>query len=263
MATQTTTAPAAADVQRKDAWWISPLTFFVVFGLFGAWATFRAFQNNYYEVGNYLSPFYAPTIQLGMKIAGYEISPALLILPFPLTFRLTCYYYRKMIYRSYLFNPAGCAVNRPLRAPWIISLQRYWGEKALPFVVMNFHRYAFYAAVIFIVLLWYDAIKAFFFAAGNGVAFGIGVGSLVFLTNVILLSCYTFSCHSFRHLIGGNTDCYSCSALTRSRYGLWQKVSYLNDKHGLWAMMSLVSVGLTDVYVYLLATHTINDIRFF
>lgn len=275
MATQT--APAsAADVQRKDAWWIAPFTFAVVFGLFGAWATFRAFQNNYYEIGPYLSPFYSPTIKLGLKLGGYEISPALIILPFPLSFRLTCYYYRKSIYRSYLFNPVACAVNKPFRPLWLISLQRYWGEKGFPFVAMNFHRYAFYAAAVFIVLLWVDAIKAFFFpgavgtplvahaeGAATGTHFGMGLGTVIFLANVTLLSLYTFSCHSFRHLVGGGTDCYSCSALTRSKFGLWQKISFLNEKHGLWAMMSLVSVALTDVYVYLVATHTITDIRFF
>ena len=64
-----------------------------------------------------------------------------------------------------------------------------------------------------------------------------------------MLSAYTFGCHSWRHLIGGGIDCYSCSAMTKTRYGLWQKVSFLNEKHAAFAWASMISVGLTDLYV--------------
>ena len=36
--------------------------------------------------------------------------------------------------------------------------------------------------------------------------FGIGVGSLVLVVNVVLLGGYVFGCHAFRHLIGGTFD---------------------------------------------------------
>lgn len=262
MATVTPAAPpdvkAAPALQRKDQWWTGSLTFFILFSAFGAWATFRAFQNYFYEIGPYLSPFYSPTIKLNLHIGIYSISPALLILPFPLMFRLSCYYYRKAIYRSYLLDPAGCAVAEP---KWLNKLRykRYQGERAFPLIVQNLHRFAFYAAVIFIVLLWIDTFKAFFFTGANGTHFGIHLGSLVFLANILLLSAYTFSCHSWRHLIGGNLDCYSCSALNQTRYGLWNKVSFLNEQHGTYALLSMCSVGLTDVFVWLLATHHITD----
>ncbi len=264
VSSRTTPADPSADpravpaLQRKDAWWLNPLAFFLLFSAFGIWATFRAFQNNFYEIGPYLSPFYSPTIKLGLRIGAFEISPALLILPFPLSFRLSCYYYRKAIYRAYLADPAGCAVPEP---GWLAKMRylRYQGERAFPFILQNFHRFAFYAAAIFIVLLWIDTLKTFFFASH----FGIHVGTLVFLTNVLLLSAYTFSCHSWRHLLGGGLDCYSCSVVSKTRYGLWQKVSLLNEKHGTWAMLSLCSVALTDVYVCLYATHTIPDITIF
>jgi hypothetical protein len=130
---------------------------------------------------------------------------------------------------------------------------------------MNFHRFAFYAAVVFIVILWIDTFNAFFYfpGPGNTTHFGIAVGSLVFLINILLLTGYTFSCHSWRHLIGGGVDCYSCSALNRTRYGLWRQISFLNERHGLWAMLSLCSVGLTDAYVYLISTHAFPDIHLF
>ena len=34
---------------------------------------------------------------------------------------------------------------------------------------------------------------------------------MVMLVNVILLTIYTFSCHSLRHLVGGKLDCFSCA----------------------------------------------------
>jgi len=47
--------------------------------------------------------------------------------------------------------------------------------------------------------------------------FGVGVGSLVLTLNVSLLSLYTFSCHSLRHLAGGKLDCFSCANFGWSR----------------------------------------------
>src|SRR5436309_2263285 len=108
--------PAATDMpglQRRDRWWVDPLLFFLLFSTFGLWATFRAFENAFYYTAPYLSPFYSPTITLGWHIGGFAISPALLILPFPLSFRLSCYYYRRSIYRAYLADPLACAVAEP------------------------------------------------------------------------------------------------------------------------------------------------------
>lgn len=255
--------PQAQRATRTDNWWLSPLVFALVFGFFATWATFRAFQNNYYEVGNYLSPFYSPTIQLKLQIMGFNLSPALIILPFPLSFRLSCYYYRKALYRSFAADPLACAVKEP-EPLYKIRWKKYTGERLFPFVAVNFHRYAFYAAAVFMLFLWIDTVKAFFFVDASGAShFGMGLGTLIFLVNVTLLSLYTFSCHSWRHLIGGGQDCYSCSAMNKTRYGLWTKVSFLNEKHGNWAMVSLISVLCTDIYIYLVATKVITDLRFF
>lgn len=260
---------AVPGLTRTDRWWVDPLYFFLLFSAFGLWATFRAFENNYYLTAPYLSPLYSPTIKLGWHVLNplgsgphfWEISPALLILPFPLSFRLSCYYYRRSIYRAYLADPAGCAVPEP-KILATSRFRKYMGERGFPLIIQNFHRFAFYAAAIFVLILWKDAFDTLFFPTENGTRLGIGVGTVIFFANVILLSLYTFSCHSWRHLIGGSVDCYSCSALNRTKYGLWTKVSFLNEKHGRWAMMSLVSVALTDVYVFLVATHTIADIHF-
>jgi len=93
--------------------------------------------------------------------------------------------------------------------------------------------------------LLYDALRGIYTPHG----WYFGLGNLLMLVNVGLLSAYTFGCHSFRHLIGGNLDCYSCDAISQTRYTLWQRVTMLNKRHMLWAMASLFSVALTDLYI--------------
>ena len=56
-----------------------------------------------------------------------------------------------------------------------------------------------------LIFLWYDAIIAFKFRDG----IGIGVGTIVLIVNAVLLTFYSLSCHSFRHLIGGNLNAFS------------------------------------------------------
>jgi hypothetical protein len=81
------------------------------------------------------------------------------------------------------------------------------------------------------------------------------------LANVILLSLYSFSCHSLRHLIGGKLDCFSCSQSSHLRYKGWKGVSALNENHMLFAWLSLFSVGLTDLYIRLVSSGAITDIK--
>ena len=47
-------------MQRQDLWWVQPMITAVVLGAFGIFATWRAFENAHYQLGNYLSPFYSP-----------------------------------------------------------------------------------------------------------------------------------------------------------------------------------------------------------
>lgn len=258
---------------RKDSWWTEALTFGIVFGLFVIYTTYRMFENADYfypkGVGDtvhsaiYLSPFYSPAIPLhftlNVPLLGAKmISPAIYILIFPLAFRMSCYYYRKAYYRAYLRDPAACAVPEPMAN----SRMKYSGERLFPFIAQNFHRFALYAALVILAFLTWDTIKAFSFQDPGDTRvhyFGISIGSVVFLINVILLAAYTFGCHSFRHLFGGGTDCYSCSALNRTKHGLWRKISLLNKSHANYAMWSMIWVGLTDLYVNLLCKGIITD----
>src|SRR5262249_17023190 len=150
---------------RRDAWWLEILPAAVVLGAFGIYATWRALEGRFYEWGPYLSPFYSPLIDAHHR--WWPFSPALLILAGPLGFRVSCYYYRKAYYRAYFLDPPACAVSEKKRS--------YRGEAAFPFILQNVHRYFLYLAVLFLVFLWHDAIRAFSFDG----KFGIGLGTLV------------------------------------------------------------------------------------
>ena len=126
----------------------------------------------------------------------------MLILPGPASLS-AYYYYRKAYYRAFAWDPPACAVNERHGGD-------YHGETRL-LLFQNLHRYAMYVAVIFLVILWKDAIIAIVGWPEGGVH--VGLGTLVMLTNCVLLSGYTFGCHSFRHLIGGSVNSYSTAFL--------------------------------------------------
>jgi hypothetical protein len=228
-------------------WWLQPVVIVLVlsvFGIYGLVAAFFGYGSHYVEP--YLSPFYSPPI----SIPGVPLSPAVYILWIPLLFRATCYYYRKSYYRSFFWDPPACAINEPRKGG-------YRGETGFPWMFNNLHRFFLYLAIIVLAFLWWDTIEAFNLHG----RFMIGLGSLIFLANVIFLSLYTLSCHSLRHLMGGNVDCYSCVAGGNLRHGIWSGLSVLNKRHGLYAWLSLFSVLIADIYVRLVATGMIVDPR--
>lgn len=263
-----------AYTSRTDRWWVEPLwtgAGFLAFVLYTTWSMLQAefywFSAGMEGFGGYLSPFYSPLIFINPTASGaaplhhawfnswpgwwpkmIPASPAILILLGPLSFRMTCYYYRKFYYRAYFLSPPACAVAG-------IPRKKYKGETGL-LVFQNLHRYTLYIALGFIVVLTYDGIMSFF----RGGMFGVGVGSIILMINPILLAGYTFGCHAFRHLVGGNMDCFSCpnGKLTK-RYRLWKGVSWLNGRHMLWAWLSMIWVALADIYVRMVAMGTWTD----
>jgi len=252
---------------RSDRWWVGPLLTALGLGGFAVYATWAALQGSYYYAEPYVSPFYSPLLFIDPTAPGsaplshawlggwpswwpsaLPASPAFLILIFPGAFRATCYYYRKAYYRSFFGTPPACAVGP-------VPRRGYRGETGL-LAFQNLHRYALYFAIAFIFILYYDAFQAFF----RDGEFGVGVGSIVLLINPTLLAGYTFGCHSWRHLVGGGLDCFSCDRASGFRHALWERVSWLNGRHMEWAWTSLFWVGFSDLYVRLVSMGILRDL---
>ena len=257
------------NTQRTDRWWFEPLWTAIGFLCFVIYTTWAMLQGNYYwwsagveGFGGYLSPFYSPLIFINPIANGaapmdhswfgswpewwpnlIPASPAILILAGPLSFRMTCYYYRKFYYRAYFMSPPGCSVKG-------IRNKKYKGETAL-LIFQNLHRFTLYIAIGIIFILSYDAILSFF----QGGKFGVGVGSIILTINPILLIGYTFGCHAFRHLIGGQKDCFTCpNGKPTFRYRVWKRASWLNGHHMMWAWISMIWVAFTDIYVRMVSS---------
>jgi hypothetical protein len=253
-----------AQTSRRDAWWVQPLLIFLGFSAFIIYSTWAAFQGDHYRFGPYLSPFFSPELfgdpvhawfggKPGWFPSWLPFSGAFFILWAPGGFRFTCYYYRGAYYKAFWADPPSCAVGEPRKS--------YWGERSFPLILQNIHRYFLYLALIFLVLLAHDVWKAFWFTGPDGVTrFGMGVGTLVLLVNVILLGGYAFGCHSFRHLVGGFMDQFSRTPARKKAYDC---VSCLNRRHMNWAWLSLFTVGFSDLYVRMCSMGIWSDWRIF
>jgi hypothetical protein len=243
---------------RRDAWWVEPLVMFTVLTGFVIYSAFRAFEHANFWVGPYLSPFYSPHFSANLP---RWCSPAFLIMWVPAGFRFTCYYFRKAYYRSFASQPIACGVGKPWKT--------YNGETRL-LLFQNLHRFFLYLALVFIAIHIYDLAKATRWPvnplagyvgphhAAGPTQFGVGIGTLVILVDVILLSGYVSGCHAFRHLVGGSIDCPSCVLLGRVRHRLWKGVTFFNEYHNMWGWVSLAWVAFTDFYIRLVATGAIS-----
>ncbi len=264
------------ETRRQDRWWVQPLLVFLGLMAFVVYSTWAAFQGEHFVHhgggANYLSPFYSPVlfdppgIRSGHAWFGdwpgwlsaiwppfIPLTPALLILWMPGGFRFTCYYYRGAYYKSFWADPLNCGVGEPG-----FRKQNYRGERWFPLILQNIHRYFLYIALVFILILSWDAILSYIWESdGGGKEFGIGVGTLVLTLNPIFLGAYTLGCHSLRHLIGGRKDRVGTSAM-RPAYDC---VSCLNRRHMMWAWISLFWVGFADVYIRLCSMGIWTDWR--
>jgi hypothetical protein len=253
-------ARIAAKTLRTDRWWVEPtvtaagLTIWVLYALVRT-ASQRAY---FVEQYHYLSPFSSPCVTASCHPGARDFGTwfghfapfvpfALLVLPFLLGFRLTCYYYRKAYYRSFWFSPPACAVAEPRT--------RYSGETRFPLIGQNLHRYFFFAALVVSLINSYDVGRAF---RGSDGRFGIGLGTVIMLVNVVLLWAYTVSCHSCRHIVGGRLRHFSAHPI---RYRTWTFVSKLNARHMQLAWTTLGTLMLTDGYIALVASGTFSDPR--
>ncbi|MGH9487377.1 MAG: succinate dehydrogenase [Terriglobales bacterium] len=234
---------------RQDLWWLVPLLTFLGLGAFVVYSTWAAFQGDFFRFGPYLSPMYSPvliTTRPDWWPAFIPFSASLIILWMPGGFRLTCYYYRGAYYKAFWSDPPSCAVGEPR--------QHYWGERKFPLLLQNIHRYFFYIALVFLVILANDAWNALWWVESGRRVVELRIGTIVMFLDPILLAGYTFGCHSFRHLIGGSKD-----TVGSGRRNAYSCVSCLNGAHMRWAWASLVMVMFTDIYIRLCAMGIWHD----
>jgi hypothetical protein len=249
-----------AKTLRTDRWWQAPLTTVVLLSTWVIYAIIRTASQRAFFVAkyHYLSPFTSPCVTKSCPSGARDfgtwfghfppfIPLAIIVLPFLLGFRLTCYYYRRAYYRAFWQSPPGCGVAEPHKS--------YTGETRFPLIIQNIHRYFFYAALLISLINTYDLIRAF---RGGGGGFGIGLGTLIMLVNVVMLWTYTLSCHSCRHITGGRLRNFSAHPM---RYKAWTLVSKLNTRHMQLAWITLGTLMLTDGYIALVASGTISDLR--
>jgi hypothetical protein len=249
---------------RTDGWWIEPAVTFVFLTIFVVYGTWAAFLNKDYYAGqvihgvianrNLISPLDSPCVAgscvpgshpFGIWLGFWNISPALLILIFPMGFRLTCYYYRKAYYRAFWWSPPACGVAD--------AHGSYSGESRLPLVMQNVHRYFFWLLLTFNGILTYDAIEAW---RWPGQGWGMSVGAVLLTANAVFLWLYSLSCHACRHFCGGQVKSFAKHPI---RHKLWKAVTPLNARHMQIAWISLVGVMAVDFYVRLVASGTIHD----
>jgi len=239
VSTEVGIAPGLVARMRRDApWWLMPTTVVGCLGAFIGYSVWIASLGTGRRAGTpYLSPFYSPE-WLDGRVPLFAAFYCLLV---PVTFRLTCYYYRKAYHRSFLWDPPACAIAEPRHGS-------YRGETRFPLLLNNLHRFTMYLAAVLQVVLTYDLVQAF--SLGGRAWLGVGTG--IMLLNIVLLGGYIFGCHSFRHFVGGNIDCFSCVRLGRQRHSIWKLVSRLNAYHPTWAWLSMFSVAGVDIYIRML-----------
>ena len=237
-----TLAPATGEDRartlRTDRWWLAPLL--TVVGLrrldhlrdrAGLHAEVLLGRSDYSLPDAVLLPVRLQGLRPGVERVRqflpdvWWLPYAALTLPFLLLFRLTCYYYRKAYYRAFWLSPPACAVAEPH--------ETYTGETRFPLIFQNLHRYFFYAAVVISLINTYDAIHAFHSPDGG---FGIGLGTVDPLVNVVAALAYTASCHSCRTSSAAGSTHFSKHPV---RYRLWTSVSKLNTRHMQLAWITL------------------------
>ena len=158
-------ASIAARTLRTDRWWVEPaVTFTLLVGVAALRAGPHGVAALLLRRGVPLPHAVLLALRLGvlrprrsrLRHAGSASSrrssrSALLILPFLLGFRLTCYYYRKAYYRSFWLSPPACAVAEPHA--------KYTGETRFPLILQNVAPVLLLRGVVVSLINTYDAIR--------------------------------------------------------------------------------------------------------
>ena len=137
----------------------------------------------------------------------------------------------------------------------------YQGERRM-FLFNNLHRYFLYAAMIIILIKWWDVTHTMHFHSSAHNGYGVSIGTFVMGIEAFLLTMYVTSCHALRHLAGGMLARWTTS-ISRVRGVLFGKISIANRSHGFWFWTSLTFVFLGDIWVLLVAEGRLNDMVLF
>jgi len=249
---------------RIDNWLKQPLAMglgLTAAMLYTAWRLFLYPESISYslEGSTVMSPIFSPNV-LEWNLFGLNqwnhpswVNAAVLVLWIPFGFRGTCYYMRRVYYRTFFASPTACWVDEPE----INKTLGYKGEKRL-FLFNNLHRYFLYAAMIILAIKWWDVTHTLHFDEG----YGMSLGTLVMGVEAFLLTMYVTSCHALRHLAGGALDRWT-TGISRLRGKLFGRISVLNRSHGFWFWTSLVFVFLGDLWVLAVSEGHLSDMALF
>ena len=249
---------------RIDRWWSQPLVIGIGLNLALLYTFWRLFIHDsgisYQLEGSVvMSPIFSPNI-LEWDLFGLSswnhptwVNAAILILWIPFGFRGTCYYMRRVYYRTFFASPVACWVDEPEISKKI----GYQGEKRL-FIFNNLHRYFLYAAMTILVIKWWDVTHTMTFDEGLGVS----IGTFVMGIEAFLLTMYVTSCHALRHLAGGVLDRWT-TGIGKIRGKVFGKLSIANRSHGFWFWTSLVFVFLGDLWVLAVSEGYVSDVALF
>ena len=213
--------------------------------VYTVWRLFIMDGDIHYGDHRVVSPIFSPDVLYYSGLTDYPgwLNSAILILWLPFGFRGTCYYMRRVYYRTFFASPVACWVDEPD----INKAIGYKGEKRL-FIFNNLHRYFLYAAMVILVIKWWDVTHTMHFHSATYEGYGVSVGTFVMAIEAFLLTMYVTSCHALRHLAGGMLDRWT-TGISRVRGVLFGKISVLNRSHGFWFWTSLTFVFLGDLWV--------------
>jgi hypothetical protein len=230
---------------RSDTWWLMPVlqgAYLLFFVLYAFWAVVIDFSDFKTTIGDatFVSPFFNPDIDVSWWPEG--LSPGLILIWAPVGFRATCYYARKVYYRSFFWDPPGCAISEAKAYDG-----EYLGENKLPYIINNVHRYFFYAAFI---LATFHAIEFFNLVLEGGFSTSKGaIATTILGVDAVFLALYVLSCHSCKHIVGGSQNRVSGSIVRKFRHSIWKRVKQLNVNHHAWFWLSLTTILIADLYI--------------
>lgn len=170
----------------------------------------------------------------------------------------SCYYFRHFSGRKIFSHPKLCAQAE--------QKTEYKGETK--FVML--HRYFFWAMLILIIIHLSETItKSLGMITYNFKLFSPYIfpftseatviqsetvqiiGTIAEWFYVVTLLVFLFSCHFFRHLLGGKFFCFSCSPAGNVRGKLYHLQTKLNNYHGILFWLSISSM----VFILILGGH--------